>query len=295
MPRVKKPVEQQVVPEIPPSDSEGENEIIEEEEPILLDEEIPPPLPAPSGRKKKGPTTGSKKKKTTVPTGASKKARSTSEEKPKKTATTKEEKKVRVPLTPESLVTELDTALALIEEEIKTLQSQETRVKGVRMLQKIKNRIVAVQKGIPRITKHRRVRRQNGLSGFNKPKKPSKELKEFLGLKDGATVSRASATRAICVYIRLSPDEKRETFLEWSYLNPSNRNLQDTQDNTRILPDEKLSKLLHYKEYKDDVKNGKIIHKVTNKEDGTVSDEVVTNDNLYYKVIQKLLSRHLLD
>ena len=55
-----------------------------------------------------------------------------------------------------------------------------------------------------------------------------------------------------------------------------------------------LSKLLRYDHYKTDVKNGKVTKKVKDKTTGKVSNVTMTDDMLYYWVIQKLVGIHFL-
>ncbi len=112
-------------------------------------------------------------------------------------------------------------------------------------------------------------------------------------LEAGETPARNDITNALCAYVNIKPNEKREQMTKWKKLNPNNRDLQDPKDKMVILPDEKLKMLLNYDQFVVDVKAGKITKKV--KKDGHVVDEVVTSPQLKYWVLQKLVQPHVLE
>lgn len=290
-------------------EDEGEEIAVEEEEEPEEEEEIAPPVkPVKTTKVKKTAVkkTATKKKPAPKKQVTKKQSAKQAVKQSAKQATKSDKKKKAEPspkkgrkqLTVEDLVEELNEAKKLLDQEIETLQGNKSRVRlrGVRNLQRIRKKVVGVRDSIPRISKSKKRARANGSSGFNKAKIPSKELRAFLGLGKDEFVSRAEATRALCVYVKV--DEKkgeRPDFKKWEHLNPGGqRNLQDQDDLTRIIPDEKLSKLLHYEQYKKDVDSGKYQQR-KKKEDGTYEKVVLTDNNLYYKVIQRLLNQHLLD
>ena len=55
-----------------------------------------------------------------------------------------------------------------------------------------------------------------------------------------------------------------------------------------VLPDKALAKLLNYDQYKKDVAAGNVTR--TKRKTGEV--DTVTDENLYYSTIQKLISQH---
>lgn len=203
-------------------------------------------------------------------------------------------KKTRKQIQVEDVVTELQEIRSLLTEEITTLQSLSSRVKGVRKLQTIRRKVESVEKKVPKLAKRKRTVRAGSNCGFGKLMTPSKELVEFLKIDKEEKISRTGATRAICAYIHIGDDEKREEILAWGdKMNPGReRNLQNVNDKNRIDPDVKLSKLLGYDTYKCSVARGEIM--VKRKQPNGTRKEIILNDNcLYYTTIQRLLTKHL--
>ena len=89
-------------------------------------------------------------------------------------------------------------------------------------------------------------------SGLTTPQNISPELRTFLKIEKGRNLSRIEVTRAINSYINIKKDENRPNILEWAYLNPDHRNLQNEKDKRIIFPDVPLAKLLRYSQYKKD-------------------------------------------
>ena len=116
----------------------------------------------------------------------------------------------------------------------------------------------------------------------------SKELASFSGIKTNQ-LSREDVQCIISVYIYLNPEETREKMLKWKHLNTVGRDLRDSTNKRKIIPDAKLSKLLKDDKYKQDVKNGNITM-IPKK--GTTEKRIVTDDSLYYYVIMKLIQPH---
>jgi chromatin remodeling complex protein RSC6 len=279
----------EIVVESTEIEAEEPPEEAEEETPVI--EEVP--VKKTTKKKPTSPTTEAPKK---SPTPKSRTKKSQKQKPPTtKKAKPQEYKISRKNITSEILVNELDAAKNLLTQEIQSIKElQGSQRRGIRSLQQVRKRIAFVGECIPHMVKTKRRLRNNGSSGFNKPKYPSNELKTFLGLKNGDMVSRAEATRALCTYIKLRPDETREEFKQWAHLNPGGkRNLQDPEVSKRILPDDKLSKLLSYEQYKKDVKAGKFESNIK-QDNGTYKKEILKDDHLYYNVLQRLLNPHLL-
>ena len=70
--------------------------------------------------------------------------------------------------------------------------------------------------------------------------------------------------------------------------------MQDPNNRSVIIPDDKLSKLLNYKGYARDVKKGNITENKINKETGEKEIVVVTDPSLKYYVMQKLISKQII-
>lgn len=214
------------------------------------------------------------------------------------TPTESKPKNVRKKATIEGHIENYAKALSLLDAEIDR-RSRE-KEKGVRSFKKVRKILLRMRKELPVITRSKvaRLKLRNPTSrqgGIMIKYQISKELADFLQVPEDTKVSRVEITRAICVYSHLKENEKREEMLKWLYLNPDGkRNLQNQMDHKSILPDKTLSKLLRYDQYKKDVKAGKVFKKVKDKTTGKVSQVKMTNDMLYYWVIQKLVGVHFL-
>jgi len=166
---------------------------------------------------------------------------------------------------------------------------------GVRPLQRIGKELKSMRSEVPRISKKRGYRKNsdNRVSGFTLECEISGELRKFLGLKPKDKVTRRDVTNALCVYVHLKDNEKREGMLRWAHLNKDDRDLRDETNKMHIVPDKNLAKLLNYNQYKKDVKSGKITSTSTNKETGEVTENVVSDDGLYYRTMQQLIQVHI--
>ncbi len=148
--------------------------------------------------------------------------------------------------------------------------------------------------------------------GFNNPTRISEEFCDFLKLKDPEVkLSRDEGTTAVNVYIHKDPLKVDEKHTKWHYLNEENRNLRKGKV---IEPDDKLSKLLDYEEWKERVKRGEekrkmafnVFKKATERgenievlgEEGIDKNKKmiirVTDMSLYDWVVQKLITKHFL-
>jgi len=163
-----------------------------------------------------------------------------------------------------------------------------------------KKRLESIYNKLPKIAKKkaRDPNKEKKKTAFDKPKIPSTELATFLKLKKGELISMADCTRAICVYTHLKDDETRDAQLKWKWLNKDGRDLRnketvknadgkDVQIKLAIKPDDKLTKLLKYDQYKKDVKKGKIfVHK---------GKKQVEDETCYYNVVTRLIRQQLTD
>lgn len=190
-----------------------------------------------------------------------------------------------------------DELINFLSQEIE--RKQKEREKGIRTLQSTRKKVVELRSQIPKVIKNRRKRKTtnaNKVSGFVMKCKISEELANFMQLPKDELVTRSDITNAICAYIHLSPDEKRENVLRWKHLNPEGkRNLQNPENKTLIIPDQKLRTLLNYDKYVDDVQNGRVTKKVLNKETQLKEEVIIKNPSLRYWVIQKLVQPHILE
>lgn len=167
--------------------------------------------------------------------------------------------------------------------------------KGVQTLKTVRKNIREMKKEVPRISRRRRLTpaQKARKSGFSVKCKVSDELAEFMQIPPGSTPTRLEVTNAIYTYINLKEDEKRPQMLKWQHLNPDRRNLQNPENKMAILPDEKLSKLLRYDEYCQNVADGKVTKKVLNKQTYEKDEVVMTDNSLFYWVIQRLIQHHI--
>jgi hypothetical protein len=189
---------------------------------------------------------------------------------------------------------------SLIEELDKTIDHKSKhKEKGIRTLRRVRKRLIRMKKDVPLVIKSTRKRKNkegNTNNGFGIKYNISEELSTFLNVEEGTTLSRSDITRAICVYSNIKEDEKREDVLRWKYLNDKQRDLRAKDKKMCIVPDKPLSKLLRYDEYKKKVKGGLVTKNVkVEDEDGNIVKEAVkvTDDSMYYHVIQKLIGVHL--
>jgi len=140
------------------------------------------------------------------------------------------------------------------------------------------------------------------------PRPISAELAAFLGVPKSKKLGRAEINRAVTAYIQFDPEKKVDTStpakaaayknkLAWvKKLNKGGkvRDLQDPDNHSIIHPDEDLADLLDYKQYKKDIKAGKIKFNRKDKKTGQVRPVKQTDPVLNYSVLQHLLAKHVL-
>lgn len=237
----------------------------------------------------KAKETKAAKKATTTPKvekKAAPKAKAEKVEKPKVEKPKVEKRKA--PTTLEEFQEYADALVAVIDTEISRLH--DSKEKGVKFLKSVRKDVLVLRNRAPKIAKQKKPKRQGSANGgFNKQRKPSDDLRKFLGLKADETVSQTEAANAIFVYVNLKDGEKREHMLRWKHLNPSGRCLQNKDNHSIIELDATLKKLLGYNEYVKKVKAGKVLRK--NKETG--KREPTKDTSVYYFMVPVLLQSHL--
>ncbi len=227
----------------------------------------------------------------------------------KETTPIKKEKKVKLPKEPtekkprtrptiEKHIAHYDDLVKLLDAEIDR-RSRE-RDKGTRTFRAVRKTLIKMRKEIPYVARSKSARllcssRRDVKSGLLMQFEISDQLCDFLLVPHGTRLSRIEATRAICAYSHIRENESRPEMLVWSHLNPGGkRNLQNPRDKKSIIPDKALSKLLGYHKYKKSVAKGLVSKKIKNNETGETTMVPLTNDFLYYWVIQKLIGAHFL-
>jgi chromatin remodeling complex protein RSC6 len=136
----------------------------------------------------------------------------------------------------ESVVDSFDEVIKLIDDEIETLRSSQTKSTGIKFLRSLNKRLKALKSKTTKAIKHRKSTRKpsaNTNSGFLKPVQISKEMAKFTGWDPTLSRSRVDVTKHICKYIK-------------------DNDLQNPKDRREILADDKLKKLLAYDPKKDD-------------------------------------------
>ena len=229
------------------------------------------------------PKTSSQKKKEPPQSKKSKEKEVESEEKKKPRAPRKK-------VTLENHLEKYDELLALLDAEVE--RKQKEREKGTRVFRSIRKSVRELKSDAPKLANARRkaYTGEKRVSGLELKCEITDELADFMQVKRGTTPSRNDITNAICAYIHLRSDEHRPQVLEWAHLNPGGkRNLQNPQDRMKIIPDEKLGKLLGYEKYKSDVAEGKMKETVTNKKTRKRENVIVTDPSLKYYVVQRLI------
>jgi chromatin remodeling complex protein RSC6 len=192
-------------------------------------------------------------------------------------------RKPRERITKDSVTQEVSDLLEMIDTEIERSMKSMEKKKCVKMLRRLRKRIVVVHRHVPKIK--RPFVAHAGGGGFDKAVTISDELAAFLHLHE-KIASRADVQRALSAYIHLDPEEEREEILKWRHLNEDDRDLRDPEDRRIIIPDKRMRKLLHYREYQSAVAEGEI---TINRKGERV---VVEDDRLRYWVIMKLVQRH---
>jgi chromatin remodeling complex protein RSC6 len=216
----------------------------------------------------------------------------------------KSQKKRRRKATMQDHVQHYDNILALLDTEID--RKSREKEKGVRSFQKARKLIVQMRKELPQVTRSKEARalcstrKKNLNSGLYLEYTISEELADFLKVPHDTTLSRIDVMRAICLYVHRKEDEERPEVKRWFSLNPKGkRDLQDPKDRKYIIPDEKLSGLLRYKKFVQDVKKGKIYKKVRIQDAEDDEDDFelvkVEDTRLSYMYIQKLIKDHFIE
>lgn len=145
-----------------------------------------------------------------------------------------EKKKRRVP-TKDTVVSDFDELVSVVQEEIDRLREASGRQKGVKFLRSLNKRIKVLRGHSVRVMKKKTKtnRKDNTNSGFLKPVQLSKEMANFTGWDHSEHRSRVDVTKYICNYIR-------------------ENNLQNPDDRRQIFADKKLASLLGYDSKSDD-------------------------------------------
>jgi chromatin remodeling complex protein RSC6 len=139
------------------------------------------------------------------------------------------EKKVRTIPTKESVRSEFEDILKVVEEEILRIRENPSKFRGVKFLRSFGKKVKVLKNHTDRVMKqkHKTNRTNNANSGFLKPVCISKEMANFTGWDVNKLRSRVEVTKFICDYVR-------------------DKDLQNPKDRRQILPDEALSNLLCY-------------------------------------------------
>ena len=138
-------------------------------------------------------------------------------------------KKKRLVPTKETIATEFDDLVGVIDEEIARLRESPGKAKGVKFLRSLGKKIKSLRGHSVRVMKQKQKtnRKNNTNSGFLKPVIISKDMAKFTGWNPEELRSRVDVTKYICKYIR-------------------DNDLQNPDDRRQILADKKLAKLLEY-------------------------------------------------
>jgi len=169
--------------------------------------------------------------------------------------------------------------------------------KGIKSLQTIRKKVRELQRETPKISSEKR-RNTSGKprkSGFASRYQITDELLDFMQLPPKSTPTLNEITNAIYIYIKLKPGEKRPQMLKWQHLNPDGRDLQNPDNRTTVLPDEKLSGLLGYEDYRQEIADGKVtINRVVDKRTREKKTVVMEDDSLFYWTIQRLIQKQII-
>lgn len=186
--------------------------------------EVPPSVQAaPVEQKSKSSTKGSTKDKTAAPP-----PETVVPSVPETESTEQKTKKKRREVNVQSVETEFDSVLDVLRETVDASRTDKKKVNVAKVLRQLSKRLKVLKVDCLRISKHRRTNRpKNTSSGFMKPVKVSGDLAKFANWDPTQLRSRIDATTYICQYIKQN-------------------NLQDPNDRRRVVPDDKLSKLLDY-------------------------------------------------
>jgi len=205
-------------------------------------------------------------------------------------------KKARKQVSKETYIQDIEAIIKSLSDEITAISEGKKTTAGSRYLRGVRNRVTMLKREFPKVLKIKNPTGAKKVSGFVLPCKISPELADFLKVPHDRRLSRTEVTNAICVYIRLKPDEIRPHMLVWKHLNPEGkRNLQNPENKMAILPDEALKKLLNYDSYVKRVQKGEIKKKVKDSETGDWKEEVIEKPDLYYWAAQLLVKVHFIE
>ena len=162
---------------------------------------------------------------------------------------------------------------------------------GARPIRKVKKLLERIEMDVPKIAKKpRKPNSKPRVHGFTTQKQLKPELTEFLNIPRDSRLHQNEIRCALRMYIYKNPNETRDHMLRWNYLNTCNRDLRDPQNLHRIIPDDKLSKLLKYPEYCQRVRDGlefeNKLNKMTNE-----NEKVPANTDLLDYKIMKLIQQ----
>lgn len=147
------------------------------------------------------------------------------------TAPTERKERVRRVVNKESILSDFDTLLSGVEQQIELIKSSDSKSVGVKYFKTLNRQLKQLRGDV---SKNIKVKRQvnsdmSKTSGFLKPVEVSKEVSAFAGWKQGEMHSRVDVTKFICDYVK-------------------SNNLQNPADRRQILPDKKLRTLLGLKD-----------------------------------------------
>lgn len=184
--------------------------------------------------------------------------------------------------TKEDIIQSIDDLLLDIDREIDRSEKSLDKSKSLRCLRYTKKSLLKIKKDIPKMRK--KINRTDySNSSFTIPLTLSQELSKFLQIDNDIKLSRSEVQCALSAYINIKIDEDRDRILKWDYLNKSGRDLRDETNGLIIIPDEKLSNLLNYEQYKNDVEKGLVKNK---------KGDLIIDDTLTYNIMIKLIQAH---
>ena len=144
-------------------------------------------------------------------------------------------KKPRRVVSRESIITDFDSLLSVIDGhigDIRTNNVNKIKNKGITItsLKTMIRHLKQLRTDVSRNVRNKKKRNESGssTSGFQKPVNISDEMSKFAGWTTGDQHSRVEVTKSICKYIK-------------------DNNLQNPEDRRQIKPDVKLTRLLKYK------------------------------------------------
>lgn len=128
----------------------------------------------------------------------------------------------------ESLQSDFDATVELVDQEIERQRAATTKGGNVRFLRSLRKKMLRLQRDAHKVANMKRRnpnRAKNNSSGFMKPVKISKDMTKFTGWDASELKSRVDVTRYICNYVK-------------------EHDLQNPEDRRQIFPDKKLRSLL---------------------------------------------------